>query len=368
MRLPIQSEGFVEMITQFLRKKYSEYYSKNKVSVEDLPHREFGFGFNNKIDLRHKAFSSEEQLNNFLVNDSPMYVSYSLAHYKLPAAKPMDRKEFTGCDLVFDLDYAPIELGLFSEEYVSNVRDSALKLTEEYLPALGFSKKEIQSNFSGQKGFHVHVKNEAVQQLNQEARRQLTAFSETPSKTFFLKEVTKPKELIGPSKESGYWGKKFLNYCTEFIEKTSLDELNELGFNKKEWIDEKELITKNLRKGKWGPAKGISKLWEKLYEEFSKQNTVQIDAKVTIDLHRLIRLPESLHGSTGFKAVKTDLKSFSIEKAIAFGKNEVEITSTQTASFKLVNTYEFKAGEKQLVPEFVAVFAESKKIGEVKAF
>ena len=67
--------------------------------------REFGFGgWEKKIEFRHMAFRSAEDLRMALVRDRPLYVSASSAYYEYPDARPMPRKHWLGADLVFDLD------------------------------------------------------------------------------------------------------------------------------------------------------------------------------------------------------------------------------------------------------------------------
>ncbi|NUN11460.1 hypothetical protein HUU53_02345 [Candidatus Micrarchaeota archaeon] len=355
----------------FVKKKFSEHYAQTELNVSDLTHREFGFGFKEKIDLRHKSFSSSKELNYFLVNETPLYISYSLAHYRLPEAKPMPRKEFLNCDLVFDLDYAPLEFGLFSEEYVYCVKDSALKIVEEYLPELGFSQNEIETNFSGQKGFHIHLETDAVKELTSNARKELAEFVSVPEKEFFLNEAkifgAREKKLFGPTSKDKGWKKKFFDYCINRLNQASNEELVKLSRNKS-ILEQKELLLENLSSGNWSAVKKTTFLWDAFYNEFAKQSNVKLDIPVSTDLHRLIRLPDSLHGSTGFKAARLKLKDFSMNKIIAFSNKACKIEATVDSSFKLIEDYSFKAGETREVPEFVAVFMECKKIATVKSF
>ncbi|MFX1234556.1 MAG: hypothetical protein ACFFBY_08350, partial [Promethearchaeota archaeon] len=47
--------------------------------------------------------------------------------------------------------------------------------------------------------------------------------------------------------------------------------------------------------------------WTKFLKGIIKNVGVQIDEPVTIDIHRLIRYPGSLHGKTGFKVQEVDI-------------------------------------------------------------
>ncbi len=47
--------------------------------------------------------------------------------------------------------------------------------------------------------------------------------------------------------------------------------------------------------------------WKRIFNKIVDENAVKVDTVVTTDTHRLIRLPETLHGKTGFRAVKMDI-------------------------------------------------------------
>ena len=98
----------------FLKKKFKEYYSKNKIlAPEEIEKREFGVGtLKDKIKIRHKSFKSEKELWNFLRREAPFYISYSAAYYEFPQNQPMEAKNWLGAELVFDLD---IEMDLVVE-------------------------------------------------------------------------------------------------------------------------------------------------------------------------------------------------------------------------------------------------------------
>ncbi|MFH1587977.1 MAG: DNA primase small subunit domain-containing protein [Candidatus Diapherotrites archaeon] len=93
-------------IQNYLKKEFSSYYKSNPVKgIPRLNEREFGFGnFGQKISSRHLSFNNAKEMNEFLVNDSPFYFSYSVAYYKFPNARPMEAKEWKGSDLVFEFD------------------------------------------------------------------------------------------------------------------------------------------------------------------------------------------------------------------------------------------------------------------------
>jgi len=95
----------------YLRGLLKGFYTKNNVdSVPDISSREFGIGaFGKKISNRHLVFKSDGELNSFLRERTPFYISYSNAHYEFPEARPMEKKSLVGADLIYEFDADDIQ-------------------------------------------------------------------------------------------------------------------------------------------------------------------------------------------------------------------------------------------------------------------
>ena len=65
--------------------------------------REFGFALFEGWMLRHKQFANQEELTSFLQNSTPKDAYFSCAYYENPEAE-MDKKNWLGADLIFDID------------------------------------------------------------------------------------------------------------------------------------------------------------------------------------------------------------------------------------------------------------------------
>ena len=90
---------------EFLEKKFGEYYLKNKITLESIETREFGFGvFGRKIANRNLNFVNEAEMNRFLREQKPLFFSYSNAYYKFPDRKPMVNKELIKADIIYEFD------------------------------------------------------------------------------------------------------------------------------------------------------------------------------------------------------------------------------------------------------------------------
>ncbi|MDD5337647.1 MAG: DNA primase small subunit domain-containing protein, partial [Candidatus ainarchaeum sp.] len=157
----------------YVLKLFSSYYSKAEITVPGLEKREFGYGIEKKIDSRHMGFANPAELRSFLVNSTPLYISHSVAYYSLPRATPMERKGWLGSDLVFDLD---LETGskFFSPADMARVRSDAVRLIEEFIiPDFGVASKDISANFSGNRGFHIHVYDRRFSKLKGDERKEI---------------------------------------------------------------------------------------------------------------------------------------------------------------------------------------------------
>jgi DNA primase small subunit len=100
---------------------------------------------------------------------------------------------------------------------------------------------------------------------------------------------------------------------------------------------------KNLILGSWndvGPYRAVKNVgfetWRRIVEAASKSVSVSVDTVVTTDIHRLIRLVDTLHGKTGFRKVKFPAKRLEnfdpFTDAIAFkGGSEMVLVSSAPA-------------------------------------
>jgi DNA primase small subunit len=299
---------------QFIRHKFKEYYAHNLHPPSSLHMREFGFGFEKKIDFRHKAFSSDYELKAFVEREVPLFMSYSAAYYRYPAAQPMGKKEYLGADLIFDLDANvdhPNHSKIYCQYCLETVKQDTIRLVREFLmDDFGFSEGEIKINFSGQKGYHVHLEDKKFRTLTQEGRKQMLNFitaSDLNFESILLKQQLGYGRYVlrGPSVKSSGWAKKLYNAAVKFITNAKAEDLKYFGLRKKDAelvIEKRELILKKMSEGNWDMLKGMDKLWENLLKESITLRSVNVDRNVTFDLSRLIRLPDSLHGDTGYSA------------------------------------------------------------------
>jgi DNA primase small subunit len=296
-----------------IQKEFQKHYASSFIPVSRFKEREFGFGTLKKIDYRHRTFQSEKEFNDFLRLETPLFASYSTGFYLYPERRPIENKEFQSAELVFDLDSPTTNCGhdnkeLFCWKCFSNIKQQCVRLVEDFLEGdFGIPSSSISVNYSGSKGFHIHVAEGNWLNLNGVERRRLCEFvkgSDVDFETIFVKSAP----LKGPDSQSKGWKGKFRDFAIKIINES--EELKSRGATaqqSKKIIANKNEIIQSIKTGNWERVRGLEGFWKLLVPEFVEKNKVVVDDSVTFDLHRLIRIPETLHGETGFIAKRLDL-------------------------------------------------------------
>jgi DNA primase small subunit len=356
---------------KFLRRKFSEHYSKSTVSVRGLEKREFGFGgWEKKIEFRHIDFKNENELRARLVSEAPLYISHSVAYYEFPGARPMTRKNWLGSDLIFDLDAEGHACGKFTcQKCLDNVKVDAIKLIEEFLlPDFGLSKSELSVNFSGSRGYHVHVVSGAMYDLDREARREIADYVTGTGLSFERLFWNEGKKFFGPTPAQGGFGGKF---ARAFVARLSDDTFAASIARKLKKAGEREKLIGAIGRGNWDNI-GITNREKKLSGKFDEMKLTmagRIDANVTADTSKLIRMPDSIHGGSGFAAKRLSspdaIADFEpMRSAPIFGSAPMKIKTTEPVPALNIRDFSFgpiPQGEARELPEACAVYLLCKK-------
>ncbi|MEA3254725.1 MAG: DNA primase small subunit PriS [Candidatus Altiarchaeota archaeon] len=387
----------------FLKKKFKGYYSRHRIPAPpEVDRREFGVGtLSDKIKIRHKSFKTERDLGNFLRREAPYYISYSTAYYEFPQNQPMETKNWLGAELIFDLD---IKMDLLNSSKLVRVRDETLNLVDFLVTDFGIPKKDIQVNFSGSKGYHIHVLNEEVKKLGGEERREIVDY--VSGDIDFMdylepdRDVNTGEEIItGPKKGDAGWYGRIYAGLHNFIRDSPIEDLMEVkGIgkkkaesiyrNKKKILDELErgrynyipqIITIDLHSSQrpdpnvkeYDMIKNVSSpLVQKIIDEKAVKTLAaeDTDKMVTIDTSRLIRLPETIHGGSGLIAKKVkNLEEFDpLTEAVAFGEEKIRIDLKDKVSRFEIGGARFGPLHGTVeVPEFVGMYLLLKGLGDI---
>ncbi len=355
-------------------KRFSDYYSKASFSIPEIEKREFGVGIEKKIDSRHIGFTSELEFRTFLVHNTPLYVSHSVAYYQLPRATPMERKNWLGADLVFDLDFET-ESKYLSRPDFEKVRADTVRLVEEFLiPDFGVDEKLMSVNFSGNRGFHVHVRDLRFRQLRGEERKEIIEY---------VKGMGLKYESFFSQKEAGQSGGRTIyretgpmptgtGYAGRFANKViSVLESEPERISRVFKEESKRLNFMNgIRAGNWSMRKlteGVDRKLREIAETELPLRTVNIDSGVTQDASKLIRVPDTLHGSTGLRVKTIPLKELAtfdpMKDAVVFPEKPINIAALEDIPEIEIGSgtqEKIEKGKTKEVPEYFALYLKLK--------
>ncbi|MEM4326553.1 MAG: DNA primase small subunit domain-containing protein [Candidatus Diapherotrites archaeon] len=409
---------------KILQNLIAEYYKSTYIdSIPEIEKREFGKGeLGKKITNRHLAFKNSQEFNNFLREKAPFYVSYSAALYEKPEAKPMEAKKIIGSDLVFEFDADDFITeckqnhdswecpnckangkgllrecpecgsGTITNEWVcenclTEVKKETQKLLELLKNDFGFNEG-ITINYSGHKGFHVHVRAKEIKKLSKSARTELTDYItgtnlEIKALGFDLQQKEKKETYYKCPKKSQAkgWQKKILEGIQETLEQTNEEELAEIarkGMPKKRPIEtakkileKKQEIIENMENGKLINLQGTKGnfFWQEIIKNAITKKTIKIDRQTSIDINKIIRVPETIHGETGLIAKTIDqekLKDFDpLKECVVLPENEIKVQNAIAPKFMLKGK---KFGpynnEEVILPTYAAFIVMAKQKSE----
>ncbi|MFH1222699.1 MAG: DNA primase catalytic subunit PriS [Candidatus Micrarchaeota archaeon] len=350
------------MKEEFCRKMFARYYQQAQFDILRIDQREFGIGNIKKIDARHLAFPTTDAFRTFLVSNTPRFVSHSAAYYRFPAATPIEKKGRLGADLIFDLDmHAEGKYAVYSR--LPEMKEELTQLVEEFLlKDFGLKKEELLIAFSGNRGYHVHVHNDDFAILDGDERKEITNYVRGEglriNQFFSWEQVGKQQKLIGPKPTDGGYRGRLARLAITVLqnEPTAISRI----FAKEE---KRNFFISGINEGNW--SRTTMKL-ESLPERFSKLQsrlavqTINADPAVTYDMSKLIRVPNTIHGDTGFVAkIVTDLNSFDPLKHAVINGPAVAIRFTEEVpQLSLLNeTFgPFAVAQKAELPLGVAMF------------
>jgi DNA primase small subunit len=218
-----------------------------------------------------------------------------------------------------------------------------MKLLDILMKDFGFSEKELRVFFSGNRGYHVHVEDRAVRDLDSAARKEIVDYVcgfglDNP----FQRAGEKGADTLSVNDPG--WRGRIAKGFHDFILVAEEDEYRNLGLKghiAEIMVKNKAAILRNLSESKpWNTVKGVGpETWRKITEHFIMSQSASVDTVVTTDTHRLIRLGGTLHGKTGLKKTEfpvselTDYDPF--KSAIAFKDGTATVFVSDAPRFRL---------------------------------
>jgi DNA primase small subunit len=366
----------------FVRNKFAEYYQKNSSLVQpptSIERREFGFLLlKDRMMVRHKKFWNVDDLRSFLEATVPSHAYYSSAYYEEPE-KEMREKGWLGADLVFDIDadHIPTPCAKAHDSWIcsncgvagkgeapekcpscdqekfdrkawpcevclESAKTETMKLLDVLTRDFGFSSKEMHIGFSGHRGYHVCGESEGIRGLDSMARKEIVDYLLGIGLKTGFHGLEERGVLGGPSLNDAGWRGRIAKGTYELLLDAAPEQLEKIGLGKKAIetiMQHKETLLESWKaEGPWGIVKGVGlKGWKEIAQYGAEKQSVKIDTVVTTDVHRLIRLSNTLHGKTGLKKIDVkSLESFDpFKEAVAFREGTVTLFVSDAPQFRL---------------------------------
>ncbi len=330
------------------REQFARYYRSASIDPPPrLARREFAsFPFATETMMRrHAALRTPEELREFLAREVPRHIYSSSAYYRRPAEPTMAAKEWLGADLIFDLDADHLRGAdaLSYAEQLALVKRRLLTLVDDFLLGdFGVDPAATTFAFSGGRGYHVHVRDERFLSLTSPERRELVDYvlglgvdprvaierrHEDVRSGRTVAEAEADEELRGggrsvprlrqlaPPDAPGWRGRTtravlgVLARWEEAGRDRAAEEMEAWGLPRaraRTWARDllehggaakiRESLSLDVFRG------GVpDEFLERIVAQAAIEVQGETDAPVTTDIHRLIRLPGSLHGGTGLR-------------------------------------------------------------------
>ena len=318
-----------EKTTAFLRRTYREHYFKHHDDVEVptmIQNREFGYIPFGKGMIRHLSYKSSGELAADLVKQAPSSVFCSNGIYSNPVL-PMDEKGWKGAELIFDIDASSIPTGCRTKHSFWTCRTcgkiirsaerpqrctkcegtnttqlhwscpECLGASKEHVSRLvgfltgdfGVSSANIKVYFSGNRGYHLHVEDDRFEAMEPSARAEIANYIKGSG-------LIRPQgHDYAPAGVSGGEG----------------------------WLGRVAASTNEEQPHRL----------EHVINAFGSK----IDESVTTDIHRIFRMPGTLHGSSGLLKMRVhDLNGFRPEfDPVVLGDEQVALSVQGSPAFSL---------------------------------
>ncbi|EKF84932.1 DNA primase catalytic subunit PriS [Methanobacterium formicicum] len=284
-------------------------YYREEWNVKDVPdfilntltQREFGFDHMGRgPNDRYRVFQDTDYLRKFMRVRTPFAAYSSVAFYH----KPRRRDGWIKAEVVFDVDAKDIPIRSCGCDNVCEICLGQAKgivqgLVDTLKGDLGL--KNIYVVYSG-RGYHIRVLDDMVMGMDSDVRSQIVKYlvgSEVPRSEYSSHGMKYKLEHF--TIPFGY-PQVFTQQVKQALLSLSLDtEIDDVSRDiKKAVIKHRELLNDD----QWGLfRKSIGpQRYARLVKGIASLNLTLVDAKVSIDLKRILRLPSSLHSGVSMKS------------------------------------------------------------------
>lgn len=412
-------------------REYYFRHGKNIEYPKAINQREFGlryFGSNGEPAkmIRHLTFKNEGEILATAIREIPSDFYCSNAYYRFPSY-PMQEKEWLGADLIFDIDAKDMHLPCQASHSYSicdgclhafrntkgvdrcelcgsqnlvlesipckrcfeGTKSEVQKLHDMLIDEFGIHEESIHIYFSGNEGFHLYVTDSSFLSLDAQARSDMSGYILGKGLMPETIGVYRRIRRIDGNKRSSTTINNREGIFDGTVYGPSFHSTSPNSFDKEN--DQRDFLIKLSRSNlKYGWRKRLlQKLGVKNFSETRLSNIVQqnggysgfkteldkigkelginIDPQVTMDIHRIFRMPGTLNSKSGLAKMKcSDLKSFDpLNEACLVGGELIKIRANATVKFTL-KEQEFHVEKKiTFLPAYAAIYLVCKRLATV---
>jgi len=364
----------VQLLEESFKKFYFDHF--NLIHVPENPdEREFGFQKFNSGMSRHISLKTDKDLHLLLMQKVPSDVYCSNACYSFPNL-PMNEKDWKNAELIFDIDAKDLDvrnrdnhscikctdcnevaqlqqscpncnsnklskITLSCNDCIIAAKEQVKNLNRILIDDFGINSDSIQVFFSGNEGFHIYINNSDYSTIGAKERAEIVdyiMFRGVLPETFGFKKFNSQKILLPDFEERGWHGR---------LSKTLY------GSKSKKPQISKKLISDGYA------------LFQKKLDTLKDEIGVRIDPNVTVDIHRIFRLPGSLNSKSGLaKILVNDIEKFDpYVDACFIDSDSVEVVANCPIEFS-INKKKFGPYKQEItsVPKYAAVYMICKGI------
>ncbi len=285
----------------------------------------------------------------------------------------MGKKGWRGADLFFDLDLDPMSLPPEQRTYealLKRIQAETRKLLDFLLD--DFALKRVTAVFSGQKGYHLHVRDPEVIPLSGPGRREIVDYITATGLELEGSVLYREGNARGPRRihAEGGWGRRMARRVVALMEGLATLPPEEAAARVRAEFDFLTAAQARTLAARSRDPKALARIrdegnidfkgfpWAKLVERMTVPMLAKPDQLVTGDVHRLARTPASLHGTTALRVTPLEpdrLRDFDpLREAVALREDPVAV--------EVAGEIRFRAGPERFhlgpgvheVPEYAA--------------
>ncbi len=378
-----------ERTRAYLRGRFGDHYRRTAAPRPPDAHaREWGYvpwtEGPGETMVRHQALLDLGDLGDFLARERPKHVYFSAGRYEEPGASTMGGKTWLSSDLIFDLDADHLPSVTLGEDSYAEMLEKCKGALEKLLSFLerDFGFTDLSVVFSGARGYHVHVRDDAVQTLESDARREIVDYVRgiglEPEALVSEETVAGTAGRSSPAKKrtlstEGGWSARAHRRIVALVDDLQtlqaddalerLQAYDGIGEGKaRAALRAARESDAEIRQGNIDVHPAFARLAREVIAETVDAENAPIDEPVTTDTNRLIRLPGSLHGGSALavrpieRDALVDFQPLVDAVPETFRGHDITVEVADGGTVELGgDTFTLDPGE-QTVPEYLGAF------------